>query len=143
MRSKRFRRRSEDRKGASMVEFALILPLLVAILLGILEFGRAMQAVEVAVNAARQTARRAILPQSDSTSELTTRAQTAFTNCALPTTGLTLTVKVNGTTADISTASRGDEVTVEVSIPYSNVSMLTPQFLGGFNVTGSCTMRKE
>ena len=143
MRGKRIRRRNGDRSGASMVEFALILPLLTSVILGILEFGRAMQAVEVAVNAARVTARRAILPQSNDSAELTTRAETAFTNCALPVDGLTVTTKINGSEADISTADRGDEVTVEVAIPFSNVSLITPRFLGSFSVRGSATMRKE
>lgn len=53
-------RRSE--RGAELIEFALILPLLLAMLAGIVDFGRMFQRMEVATNAAREGARLASLP---------------------------------------------------------------------------------
>ena len=54
------RGRSED--GAQLVEFALVLPLLLLVLLGIAEFGFVFQRYEVVTNAAREGARLAVLP---------------------------------------------------------------------------------
>jgi Flp pilus assembly protein TadG len=49
------RLRAEE--GASAVEFALVLPLLVALLFGIIEFGAAFNAQIMVTNAAREAAR--------------------------------------------------------------------------------------
>jgi Flp pilus assembly protein TadG len=54
------RGRSED--GAQLVEFALVLPLLLLVVLGIAEFGFIFQRYEVITNAAREGARLAVLP---------------------------------------------------------------------------------
>lgn len=56
--------RSNDRRGQSMVEFALILPLLILLLFGILDLGRAVYAYSTINNAAREGARWAIVDQT-------------------------------------------------------------------------------
>jgi Flp pilus assembly protein TadG len=53
--------RLRDERGAAAVEFALVLPLLVVILFGILEFGRALHISHVVTDAAREGARRAVV----------------------------------------------------------------------------------
>ncbi len=58
------------REGQSLVEFALVLPILLLIIVGILEFGIAFRTYQVVTNAAREGARTAVLrveqPQADS-----------------------------------------------------------------------------
>ena len=49
-------------EGANLVEFALCLPLLLLVVLGIAEFGFIFQRYEVVTNAAREGARMAVLP---------------------------------------------------------------------------------
>ena len=49
-------------KGAQLVEFALVLPMLLLVVLGIAEFGFMFQRYEVLTNAAREGARIAVLP---------------------------------------------------------------------------------
>lgn len=51
---------SED--GAELIEFALVLPMLLLVVLGIAEFGFMFQRYEVITNAAREGARIAVLP---------------------------------------------------------------------------------
>lgn len=48
--------------GAELIEFALVLPLLLMILLGIIEFGMLFQRYYVVSNAAREGARVSVLP---------------------------------------------------------------------------------
>ena len=50
-----------DQEGAAAVEFALLLPLLVLLLFGMIEFGLAFNARIQATNAAREAARRAVI----------------------------------------------------------------------------------
>ena len=56
------RRFRQNERGAELIEFALILPLLLGMLAGIVDFGRLFQRLEVTTNAAREGARLASLP---------------------------------------------------------------------------------
>jgi hypothetical protein len=55
-------RRWRSERGAELVEFALVLPLLLLVALGILDFGLLFQRYEVVTNAAREGARVGVLP---------------------------------------------------------------------------------
>src|SRR6185369_16886837 len=60
--------------GAELIEFALVLPLLLLLVLGIVDFGFLFQRLEVITNAAREGARIAILSGSGySTSDIEDR----------------------------------------------------------------------
>ena len=56
------RRLRASERGAELIEMALILPVLLAMLAGIADFGRMFQRMEVATNAGREGARLASLP---------------------------------------------------------------------------------
>jgi hypothetical protein len=68
-------------RGQSLVEFALILPILVLLLVGILDFGRAVYAFNTVNNAARQGARLAIVDQT--VAHIQERAATEATNLGI------------------------------------------------------------
>jgi Flp pilus assembly protein TadG len=53
-------RRSE--RGAELIEFAMVFPMMLLVMLGIIDFGFLFQRYEVVTNAAREGARVAILP---------------------------------------------------------------------------------
>jgi len=58
----------KDKKGQSLIEFALVLPILLLVLLGIMEFGRMIMAANVLNQAAREGARvGAVTSDADST----------------------------------------------------------------------------
>jgi Flp pilus assembly protein TadG len=79
-----FRRwRADD--GAQLVEFALVLPLLLFVMLGIAEFGFMFQRYEVVTNAAREGARLAVLP-GYGTTDVEARVATFITSGRVPTT---------------------------------------------------------
>lgn len=54
-------KKMKGQRGASAIEFAIILPVLVVILIGIMEFGYVMFAKAVITNASREGARRGIV----------------------------------------------------------------------------------
>ena len=82
--------------GAELVEFALVLPLLLLVLLGIAEFGFMFQRYEVITNAAREGARLAVLPgyQLNDFATVRSRVQTYVTAGQVPTTASNPTVVV-------------------------------------------------
>jgi hypothetical protein len=59
--SRRLRRTDE---GQSLVEFAILLPILLGVVIGIFEFGRAWNVDQVLTNAGREGARLAVIPTS-------------------------------------------------------------------------------
>ena len=136
---------SGKRRGAALVEMAMVLPVFVTIILGVIEFGRAMMVGQLVTNAAREGARLATLNgttnqmvQSEVTSSLAATVGTSTGNISVtisnanPSSGNTLT---NAVTDDL--------ITVNVSIPFTSISYLTPAYLGGKNLTGICSMRHE
>lgn len=54
--------RLKSERGAELIEFALIFPLLLLVLVGMIDFGFLFQRYEVLTNAAREGARIAVLP---------------------------------------------------------------------------------
>jgi Flp pilus assembly protein TadG len=55
-------RRWTSEAGAELVEFAIVLPLLLLVLFGILDFGMLFRRYQIVTNAAREGARVAVLP---------------------------------------------------------------------------------
>ena len=55
-------RRIRCEKGAELIEFALVFPLLLLVVFGIMDFGLLFQRYEAVTNAAREGARVAVLP---------------------------------------------------------------------------------
>ena len=71
----RLRKRIRSERGAELIEFALTLPLLLLLVLGIIEFGFLFQEYEVVTNSAREGARiAAMIPSAGyNTGHATTR----------------------------------------------------------------------
>src|SRR5438477_7541173 len=102
------------RKGGTLVEFAVVIPIFLVFVLGLIEVGRAFMASHVLTNAARVGCRQGVLT-SQSTTTITSTVSTFLQNQGI--TGTTITVKVNGVVADASSASSNDDITVTVSAP--------------------------
>ncbi|MCA9173296.1 MAG: pilus assembly protein [Planctomycetales bacterium] len=133
---RRTRSSRSERRGTAAVEFALVAPILLLVVMATVEFGRGMLVKQVLTNASRVAAREASLPNSTS-AEVTTSA----TNYALSSgvSGVTVTVDPSPTVA-----TAGDSITVSVSVNFDDVSWLpSAWFLGGVNLQASSVMRKE
>ena len=81
----RWFRRCRSEEGAQLIEFALVLPLLLFVVLGIAEFGFMFQRYEVVTNAAREGARMAVLP-GYGTADVQARVATYVSSGRVPTT---------------------------------------------------------
>ena len=66
-----------DEGGAAAVEFALVLPVLMLLVMGIIEFSQAYNAKELLQYAVREGARDLALGESEATAEATTRNRAA------------------------------------------------------------------
>ena len=95
--------RGSGERGSAAVEFALLLPVLLLIVFGIIDFGRALNAQETLTQAAREGARLAALNQPD----VTGRTQSAATG--LSPVGVTVTPCPVGA---------GPEVSATVKVSY-------------------------
>ena len=133
---RRHRLRRRDRKGTSVVEFAIVAPLFFMLLIGIIEVGRALMVQQVLINASRVGARRAVMFSSTETAVIDAVEEYAD---GVGVDGVAVTV-----TPDPAAADSGDAVTVSVSIDFGNVSWLpSPWFMGGKTISATSVMRKE
>jgi Flp pilus assembly protein TadG len=125
------------RRGAAVVEFAIVAPLLFAIVFGLVEFGRALMVEQSLVSAARESCRVAVL--AGTTKQDVIDRATASLNAA----GISsFTITMNPDPP--SSASEGTPVTITIAVPFNNVTWLpTPIYLGGKNLTASSVMRRE
>ncbi len=131
------RRNGRSRRlGASATEFACVAPVFFLMIIGFIEFGRALMVQQVLVNASRVGARQAITT-SATTSGVETAVQQYTAAVAVP--GVTVNVTPNP-----ATATPGSMITVTTAVPFNTVSwMASPWFLGGKTLSSSSTMRKE
>jgi len=142
-------RQALGRRGAAAVELAVTLPLFVLIILGIIEFGRAMMVSETLTTAARNGARRAIV--DGSTNADVEESVKAFCSLVLHTAPESVTVTITVETASgndpannqIEFAQMGDLCTVAVSVPFGQVALFTPKYLASQNLAASCAMEHE
>ena len=128
---------SPCRRGTTVVEFAIVAPLLLLLIFGMIEFGRAVMVQQLLTNASREGARRGILEQTTAEEAETVVADYLAGSSV---TGATVTVSP----VSLDQVGFGDPVTVTVSVPYDQVSWLpAPWFLKGTNLTAQSTMRAE
>ncbi|MEX1232968.1 MAG: TadE/TadG family type IV pilus assembly protein [Planctomycetaceae bacterium] len=137
------------RRGAALVEMALVLPVFVTVTLGIIEFGRAMMVSQLVTNAAREGAR---LGSLDGTTNPEIEAEIrsflqGSANVGSGDVSIAITVTPAAGNPDpgnnVSNANVRDEVNIVVSIPFNAVSFIDGNYLAGKNITGSATMRHE
>jgi len=140
-------RRLRSERGAELIEFALILPLLMFIILGLVDFGFMFQRFEVVTNAAREGARIAVLP-GYATADVTARVQNYLTTGGVAVTGTNPTVSVTSVpiAAGAGPALQGKRVQVTYASPYLFLGPLAGWFGGSFttaNLNAVAIMRDE
>jgi Flp pilus assembly protein TadG len=137
-----------DERGAVLVEFALVLPLLLTLLLGMLDFGKAFNYWIDATHLANEGARWAVVDRNPGSGSLQdyvrTQATTGeFRNGGTPSIPSGDAARVCITFPN-GTSNVGDPVRVTVTARYFLIPFIGDRLSAGdLSITGSATMRLE
>jgi len=116
----------DSERGAAAVEFAILLPLLLMLVLGTIEFGRAYNAQITLTNAARDGVRVMAINNDP------TAAKKAAQNAAASVS----TIPVSNITLSTTTCSTGNQVTLTIKYTLSTITGIA----GPFPMTGKGVM---
>ena len=148
VKAKTLGRRLGGEDAAQLVEFALVLPMLLLVVLGIAEFGFIFQRYEVLTNAAREGARMAVLP-GYATPDVEARVRAYVTQGRVPTTTTNPAIAVTNVTVPVG-AGLPPINAKRVSVTYTHSYTFLPKigtWFGASYTTLSLTavseMRKE
>ncbi len=121
------------------VEMALIAPVLLLLTFGLIEYGWMFLKSQELTNAARRGARVAVRADA-TTSDVTSAIGDIMMACDLDGSGYQVTI----TPSDVASAATCDVITVQISLPYANISLTgTPFIPTPTNVRASTSMAKE
>ncbi|CBJ43950.1 TadE/TadG family type IV pilus assembly protein [Ralstonia solanacearum] len=137
--------RTRRMQGAAGVEFALIFPLLLLVVFGIVEFGAAWYDKSVITNASREAARAGVVFSSPAPS--TTKIQSVATNYCqnrLVTFGSATNCTASVSPSATCTAGTGNQLTVTVAYTFTGLVLgkLAP-FAGSLALSAQTTMLCE
>ncbi|MCX6395867.1 MAG: pilus assembly protein [Propionibacteriales bacterium] len=145
----RVKHRRTDERGAAALEFALIVPILIALVFGIADFGWAINRDTMVNNAAREGAREGSL-NPDATAIATTVRESLAQVEAIGTTPSKITVTVtcrkpdNSACASFATdAVSGGTVIVTVALDHSWITPVGSTFGSGIVLRKTVEMRIE
>jgi Flp pilus assembly protein TadG len=146
---RRRRDAGNNRSGAALVETAIVLPIFFMVVLGVIEFGRAMMVAQLLNNGAREAARLAIMDGSTNTQ--VDAAVRNFVSSAVGVDPAKLTVTITVTPAtgnpdpanDVSLARRRDLCHVLVKVSFSEIDYIPGKYLQSSQLTGQAAMRHE
>ena len=127
--------RRGDRQGVAAVEFAMVLPVFMLLVFGIVEVGRMLMVQQTLVNASREGARRAVLENSTSDSVIETVSACLDGVIDVPVDSISVS-------PDPAAVRNNQQITVRVAVPFSDVSWLPPFIYKG-DLQASTTMRSE
>ena len=126
-------RRPRGERGASAVEFALVAPLLILLVLGIAEFGRAFQVQGTLSAAAREGVRTMALQNDQAQAKAMVRSVASSLNPALTNAQIAISP---ASCPVVYTPGASVRVTITYRQPF-----LTGFFGSGVNLTGTGVMR--
>jgi Flp pilus assembly protein TadG len=132
------RTRLRDERGASAVEFAFIVPLLIVLVLGIAEFGHAFQ-VQGTLSAAAREGVRAMALRNDP-ADAKAVARNAASSLDPVVTDTQIKIQIVGSTATSCPTIGAGNTAVRLTITYP-MPFLTGFFGTGITLTGTGVMR--
>ena len=153
LRTNRFRVGTSGERGAELIEFAFVLPVLLLVAFGIIDFGFLFKEYEVVTNAAREGARLKSLGDSTaySNADVQARVLNYIINGGLDGSLLVTPVPVTATTIPVSATDptvTASAFTVTVTYPHrfwvlAGIAQMFGGSFGTANLTASSTMRSE
>jgi Flp pilus assembly protein TadG len=139
------RPRLRSERGAELIEMALVLPILLLVLVGIVEFGFMFQRFLVLTNAANEGARVAILPTYGA-GDAEARAIAYAVASGLPANTVNAVMTPNIAIAEGGRCASGRRVTVTHAYQFTYINPITAMFgptLANITLTGTSTMREQ
>ena len=129
--------------GASVLEMALVLPILLMLSFGVVDYGYFFY-VKNTVQGAAQAGVRAAIPSSATNSGVNAVITNMMSAAGLQNSGYTVTFNPT----DVSTASAGSTVTVTITVTWGNVGLhALSSSMGGISnskqIVGTAVMVKE
>ena len=154
IRNREWRQPEMERRGAAMVEFAVIAPLFLTMILGTIELGMGLRASTTLINAVRGGGRLAGMDWS----ELVEDGQTANQKIVEDIRSFITASGLNGDATTITITSAEEEdfgqpidledpdndlrlLQIEVEIPYSAIATFPSQFLSGISLRETLVIR--
>lgn len=131
------------RSGVAMLELAIVLPIFLMLVLGIIEMGRVMMIGQMTTNACREACRRAIVPGTTHQSVVDTA------NGYLDAAGISqegrqvFLMNSAGERVDLDNIGSHESVTLQVRVPYSENTWGFSAVMGGKVLNSESTMRRE
>ena len=134
-----------NRKGQALAEMALILPVLLLLVFGMIEMSNAWRTFQIVTNSAREGARVAILTTSD-VPEIQERIVQAIERGGLDSGLASLTIQcfeANGDAAGAACTTSGQEARVRVEYPFTFQVLGRLGGLAPITIGSTSTMRHE
>jgi Flp pilus assembly protein TadG len=127
--------RATNDRGAVAVEMALLLPVLVLLLLGIMEFGRAYNAQVTLTNAAREGVR--VMAITNVEADAKTAATNAASTLRMTSTNPAFTFTFTTETTTYTSCAAGRQVSMTISYTLDSLTGIA----GPFSMTGKGVMQ--
>jgi len=119
----------------------VVVPLLFALVFGVVEMGRLVMVGQLAESAAAKGSREASKIATSSASSVQNWVTNYLQNAGVPPSAVTVNVTPAG---DLSSLNAGDQVAVTVQVNFADVTWIPPVFLSsGTQLTASSVMARE
>jgi Flp pilus assembly protein TadG len=120
-------RREKRRKGAAAVEFAVILPFILVIIIGMWDLGQLIRGLQIVSVAAREAGRQAA-SGTRTVSQITSFIQLALQQNGIPTAdvAVTYTNLTSGLAPD--QANQSDVLTLQVQVPFKDLQFVANNY---------------
>lgn len=127
------------------VELALVAPVFLVLLAGIIEFGQAFQIKHSISNAARRGARMAVAQGTTSSEVLQVVKSHGANMLRVAESDISVEICLNGDpNAEIANAVEPDEIKVTVRVPFSKAGVgFYSSLFGSTTLNASCVMERE
>lgn len=131
------------RRGPSLVEVALVLPVVVTVLLGVAEANRAITVGSMVSEAAREGARLATV-QGMTNVDIQQKVASLLEPARIPSSEVSVDISVSNEAAAgrIENALPQDMVTVKVTVPFDQVGYIGSLFLEGRKLSGQSSVQR-
>mgnify|MGYP002631505738 CR=1 FL=1 len=156
-------RKTQKRKGTTLVETAVVLPIFFTFLFGFIEFGHVFMTIHTLNSAARRAARLGV-SELATTDEVRTLAHdildsaidadlenvkiqvkdaSDFDDIAVDAGAMDDTYYESLPNVAVQDLERGSLFIVRIEVPYGEVGILGPRWIGDIKLYGQAVMRKE